>query len=265
MNGAARVLRSRVLDEIGVAHAFSTRVGGVSRGVFESLNFGNPSELERERRDPPENIRRNYELLLGAAGCAGGELVEVHQVHGGEVHVVRAGQPAHTGGSDTRADAIVSDDPSRVLAIRVADCAPVLLASGDGRVVGAVHAGWRGVVAGVLPGAVRAMRSLGAEGVRGAVGPCIGVEHFEVGPEVAAEFKRAFGADAATIVRPGRGDRSMVDLQGALVRQGAAIGVEIEALPRCTFAEPELFYSHRRDRGVTGRMAAVISARVTRP
>jgi YfiH family protein len=265
MTGDAQVLRSRVLAEIGVPHAFSTRVGGVSVGVFASLNLGNPSDLRAEDRDPPGNIRENYARVLEAAGCPGRALVEVHQVHGAAVHIVRRDGFAHAGPSDIRADAIVSDDPSRVLAIRVADCTPVLLASGDGRVVGAVHAGWRGVVAGVLPAAVRAMRSLGAAEIRGAVGPCIGVEHFEVGPEVAAEFESSFGADAASIVRPGRGDRSMVDLQGALVRQGAAIGVEFEPLRRCTFAEPELFYSHRRDRGVTGRMAGVIGARATRP
>lgn len=254
------VLRSPLLSAIGVPHAFSTRIGGVSAGLFSSLNFGNPSDLAREERDPPEHIRENYARLLAAAGCPGRELVEVHQVHGSAVHVVRAGSPAHPPGGDTRADAIVTDDPARVLAVRIADCAPVLLASEDGRVVAAVHAGWRGVVTGVLVEAVRAMCELGASGVRGAAGPCIGRDYFEVGPEVAAEFRRIFGAAAP--IRPGIGDRSMVDLKAALAIQARGAAVDLDVLPHCTFADASLFFSHRRDRGRTGRMAAVIAARI---
>lgn len=258
--GGPVVLRSAVLG--GVPHGFATRRGGVSAGIFASLNFGNPGDLPPDRRDPPENIRENFRRLLGAAGCSGRELVEVHQVHGGAVHIVRAGRPAHAGEHDTRADAIVTDDPARALAVRIADCAPVLLASGDGRIVGAVHAGWRGVIAGVLPAAVGAMRDLGATEIRAAIGPCISVEHFEVGPEVAAEFERVF--PGLGVVRAGRGDRSMVDLKAALAAQAdRAAAAAVEVLPHCTYADPSLFFSHRRDGGVTGRTAAVIAP--TRP
>jgi YfiH family protein len=254
----AVVLRSALLEGAGVPHAFSARIGGVSGRLFESLNFGNPGELPAEQRDPPANIRENYRRLLDAAGCAGRSLVEVHQVHSADVHTVRAGGPAHAGDRDTKADAIITDDRDRAAAVRIADCAPVLLASHEGRIVAAVHAGWRGAVSGVLPAAIEAMRRLGAADILAAIGPCIGPEAFEIGPEVAAEFRRVFGASAP--IRPGAGDRSLADLKAALALQLRAARIaDFDICDRCTVGEPALFFSHRRDRGLTGRMAAVIS------
>lgn len=257
---ATRLIRSAALD--AVPHAFTTRAGGVSAGVFESLNLGNPSDIEAARRDSRENILENWWRVLAAMGCEGRELVEVHQVHGAGVHVVRRGLAARVmtadGSRDVKADAIVTDDPGRVVAVRVADCAPVLIASADGRVVAAVHAGWRGVVAGVVPAAIAAMKELGAQELSAAVGPCIGAEHFEVGPEVTAEFVRVFGAGAP--VRPGREDRSYVDLKEAIRVQLSAAGVaRIDVSEKCTSRDAE-FFSHRREKGITGRMAGVIGA-----
>ncbi len=260
------VIPSSVLAH--VPHAFTTRLGGVSSGPFASLNFGNPGELTQADRDPLSNIRANYARVMGAIGCGGRELVEVHQVHGAVVHVVRAGGPAYPTPSDTRADAIVTDDPSRIVAVRIADCAPVLIASRDGRVVAAVHAGWRGVIAGVVGAAVAAMRTIGpescADGLDAAVGPCISGAKFEVGPEVAAEFIRVFGPDTAHVHR-GHGDRFGADLKGAIGEQlrGAGVGTA-EVLPHCTYSDSSLFFSHRRgahERAVTGRHAAVIAPR----
>lgn len=256
----AVVLRSEILARVGVPHAFSTRKGGVSAGVFESLNFGNPGDLPAAERDPPANIRENYRRLLDAAACAGRDLIEVHQVHGAAVLAVRPGAPAHAGSRDTKADAIVTDDPSRAAAIRIADCAPVLLASADGRVVAAAHAGWRGVIDGVVPAAIRAMESLRATGIAAAIGPCIGPDSFEVGPEVAAEFRRVFGSAAP--IRAGRGDRFLVDLTAAIRHQLAASGVgQVDSCPFCTFRDQELFFSHRGGKGLAGRMAAAIGPR----
>jgi YfiH family protein len=249
-----------------VPHAFTTRLGGVSSGPFASLNFGNPGDLAVPHRDPIANIRANYGLVLGAIGCEGRELIEVHQVHGGVVHEVCACRPAHPTASDTRADALVTDDPTRALAVRIADCAPVLIASADGRIVAAVHAGWRGVVAGVVTESVRRMRLLSPEartsGLAAAVGPCISAANFEVGPEVAAEFRRVFGADTPH-VRAGSGDRFHADLKAALAEQLRHLGVAtIDVLPHCTYADPSLFFSHRRathEGIVVGRHAAVIA------
>lgn len=268
-------LSSDLLRAVGVPHAFSTRRGGVSRGIFDSLNFGNPSDLPREARDPPANIARNLEILLGAAGVERQkheEIVQVYQVHGAKVLVVRPGVAAHPDSPDpvtgeprdTKADAIVTDDPKRVLCVRTADCTPVLLASADGRVVGAVHAGWRGVIAGVAPAAVNAMRDLGEGEILASIGPCISAGYFEVGPEVLAEFWRVFGERAPVrAVRPGDANsKGFVDLQAALRMQLEAAGVmRVETIGLCTVARPDLFFSHRRDRGHTGRMASVIGPR----
>ena len=261
----ARVLTSPLLTSLGVPHCFSTRVGGVSAGNFESLNLGNPSELPREQRDPPANIRENFRRILAAMGCAGRAIAEVHQVHGADVAWTSSPcAPPTPASPDPKADAILTDDPSRVVVIRVADCCPVLLAGEDGRLVGAVHAGWRGVVAGVLPSAIAALRQRGAEEIVGAIGPCIGQDHFEVGPEVAAEFRRVFEHRAGSILRPGRGDRWMIDLKEALRLQLLGAGVSRHDIsPHCTFRDADLFYSHRRDRGLTGRTAGLIGPRAT--
>ncbi len=254
------LIRSTLLSSLGVPHAFTTRVGGVSAAPFDSLNFGNPGDLAPDRRDPRENILRNWSLVLGALGLRERGLVEVHQVHGGGVRVVTGDEvvPAHDAGS-IKADAIVTD-ASIAAAVRVADCAPVLLASDDARVVAAVHAGWRGTIAGVVANAVNAMRGLGVREIHAAVGPCLSAEHFEVGPEVAEEFHREFSESPPLREHPGKPGRWLLDLRSALSRQLGGAGVaKVEVLPGCTYGEPERFFSHRRDRGLTGRMIGVIA------
>lgn len=259
------LLAASVLAGIGVPHGFSTRAGGVSAGPFESLNFGNPSGLETWRRDPPANIAENFRRVLMALGTPDRRVVQVHQVHGATVHAVRKGEPDHDGPADTHADAIVTDDPGGLVAVRVADCAPVLLASSDGRVVAAVHAGWRGVVAGVLPATIGVMGgAFGARDLCAAIGPCIGVERFQVGPEVAREFEGLFGRDER-IVRndPRAAGKHVVSLRAALEAQARAGGAGVEAVEQvggCTASEAR-YFSHRRDAGVTGRMVAIIGPR----
>lgn len=266
------LLQSDALTALRVPHAFSTRLGGYSVGPFASLNFGNPGDLERERRDPPSNIAANTRLVLDAIGAPGREVVQVHQVHGEQVRVVRRGGPTHEpewNGNDTKADALVTDDPARILAIRTADCTPVLLSTRDGGIVGAAHAGWRGVVAGVATQAVRAMRELVGDPeteIIAAIGPCIGFGAFEVGAEVAAEFRRVFGDTTSHVLaRADHPGKFRVDLKGALCEQLSRAGVPIvDVLPHCTVAATDsasgmpLFFSHRRDRGLTGRMVALI-------
>src|SRR5687768_17098934 len=143
---------SPLLERAGVPHAFSTRLGGISPPPFDSLNLGNPNGCAVQ--DDYDHVWHNYRLLQDAAACGGRELVRVHQVHGAAVAVVTPGRPFDV---STKADALVGDDPGRVLSVRVADCVPVLLAAGDGRTVAAVHAGWRGVVAGAVGAAIRTM------------------------------------------------------------------------------------------------------------
>ena len=164
---------------------------------------------------------------------------------------------------DVRADALATDDPAVVLAVRIADCCPVLLASADGRAVAAVHAGWRGVIAGVLPRAVGALRGLSGASLVAAIGPCISAEHFEVGAEVAAEFHAAFPGRSNRIVLPHPAPgKARIDLKLALALQLEDAGVSaFDVRPECTVARPDLFFSHRRDRGVSGRMIGLIGPR----
>lgn len=248
--------RSALLEEMGVAHGFSTRIGGISPPPFEALNLGNPNGCAVQ--DDTAHIRANYGRLLEAVGAGGARLCRVHQVHGDRVVRVEAGGP---GVEHEKADALVGDDPERALSVRVADCVPILMAGGDGRIVAAVHAGWRGAVAGV---AVRALVALGrpADEVRVAIGPCIGMDAFEVGAEVLKAFETLLGADAP--LRRREDGKGHVDLREAVRRQLMRAGVReehIDTTDRCTVTHRQEFYSHRRDSGVTGRMAAVIVPR----
>lgn len=248
------VFVSPVLREIGVPHAFSTRIGGVSAGVFSSLNLGNPNGCPVQ--DDLANVRENYRRFFDAAGCAGRQWRRAHQVHGRDV--VRArGDDAP--GDHWKADALITDDPRCAVSIRVADCVPILIARTDGKLVAAVHAGWRGVVVNVVAAALQAM---GEGEFAAAIGPCIGRDAFEVGPEVVAEFRRAFAEDG--LVRKVEGGKGYVDLREAVRRQLVAAGLRndrIDATDRCTFQDSDEFFSHRRDAGATGRMAGVIGVR----
>jgi polyphenol oxidase len=239
---------SPALRELGAAHAFSTRLGGVSAGCFASLNLGNPQGAEL--RDADQNLEHNYRRLIAAAGLAGRQLRGTQQVHG--ARIVRVSRrPCDL----EQADALVTDDPGCIISVRIADCVPILLASQDGRQVAAVHAGWRGMVAGIIAAAALQMRDIGAA----AVGPCIGLDAFEVGPEVAGAFAENFGPRAP--VRQLGEDKWQVDLREAARRQLLAAGVDplrLDLSDRCTHACPEEFFSHRRDGPRTGRMAAII-------
>jgi polyphenol oxidase len=266
------LLHSDVLAACGVPHAFSTRVGGVSKGIFESLNFGNPGDLPPGEKDPPDTIARNWALLketLDAAcatsGCATRTVLHVHQVHGRDVDVVpRAREWLDRPQADPKADAIVTDDPRVLVSVRLADCAPILLASADGAIVAAVHAGWRGVVAGVAPAAIASMHALGARDIRAAIGPCISIDALEVGDEVVAEFNVVFGDRPDIIVRR-EWPKPHIDIKQALVVQLREAGVhEIDVSPVCTVREARaggLCFSHRGHAGRTGRMVGVIGPR----
>ena len=247
---------SPLLESLGVPHAFSTRLGGISPAPFDSLNLGNPNGCASQ--DDYEHIWHNYRLLQQAAGCGDGELCRVHQVHGNVVARASVGEPFD---ASSQADALVGDDPSRVLSVRVADCVPILIASDDGRTVAAVHAGWRGVVGGVAMATLREM-NVEPGGCVAAIGPCIAFEAFEVGGEVLDAFASAFGDEAPVRRRPdGKGH---VDLREAVRRQLLAAGVpaeRIDTTDRCTVRDSAEFFSHRRDNGTTGRMAAIIAAR----
>jgi YfiH family protein len=257
------VYLSPLLQEAGVPHAFSTRSGGVSQGPFASLNLGTLSNSPLQ--DDLAHVRENYRRLLESIGASQRERCWIHQVHGRDVVVARPGQPFESG---VKADAIVTDDASRVVSVKYADCVPILLATPDGRAVAAIHAGWRGVVAGVVPAAAQRLAEIAhakASELLAAVGPCISMPHFEVGPEVLDQLSAAI-PDLRFELRPG-GSNPHVDLADAVRRQLLAAGFgagHVDATDRCTYRDADEFFSHRRDRGVTGRMAAVIGPRGAR-
>ncbi|QOV90818.1 peptidoglycan editing factor PgeF [Humisphaera borealis] len=256
--------RSERLFRIGTPHGFSTRIGGQSSGPFASLNLGNPNGCPVQ--DDVANIAENYRRLQSAIGAADRRRVYVHQVHGDHVETA---DDALAFDCNLKADAIVTSDSAAVAAVRVADCVPVLLASVDGRTVAAVHAGWRGVVAGIVLRAVEKLRnseSLASAStpIAAAIGPSISFDNFEVGPEVVRAFEDTFAGDAARIVRPVGGQgKALIDLRTALKIQLKSAGIDessIDVSDRCTYRDVAEFFSHRRDNGVTGRMAALIGA-----
>ncbi len=255
---------SPLLERVGVPHAFSTRIGGVSDAPFASLNLGNPNGCAIQ--DPQEHLAENYRRIQEAAGCGGRPLWRLYQEHAGKVIVVKAGQSLDP---NTKADALVGNDPSAALQVRIADCVPVLVSAEDGSAVAAIHAGWRGVIADVVPAAIAALCKL--NGITpgqclAAIGPCIGPAAFEVGPEVLAAFTTRFGVDAP-ITRRADG-KGTVDLQLAVRRQLREAGLadaRIDGNNLCTFRDVDEFYSHRRDNGITGRMAAVIGPKADAP
>lgn len=201
-------------------------------------------------------------------GCASRRAVCIWQVHGRTVCLwpeqANDATPSDPTTVVAQADALATADAKVLISVRVADCVPVLLAHQDGSVVAAVHAGWRGVTANIIQSTIATLRdrfNVTAADLLAAIGPCISAQHFEVGVEVAAAFDEAGLSD--TVRREFR-PRPHIDLQQAIAQQLEREGVltaHIDRNDRCTFRDREEFYSHRRDEGRTGRMAAVIGVR----
>lgn len=227
----------------GVRVISTLRFGGVSEGRYSSLNLGDHVEDEASR------VAENRRLLSEAAALPA-EPGWLAQVHGTAVADLDRPTQPHA------ADAAVTRQKGRVCAILTADCLPIALAAQSGEVVGAVHAGWRGLAAGVIESAVDAMRLPGEE-IQAWLGPAIGPDHFEVGAEVRDTFLAADAA-AESAFRPNEKARFMADL-GVLARQRLErLGIcRIYGGGECTYADSVRFFSHRRD-GLTGRQATLI-------
>jgi YfiH family protein len=231
------VITSPLLDLAGVRHAFFTRQGGVSDGIYASLNVGLGS------KDDPAAVAENRRRCAAHFGAEA--VVTAYQVHSPTALVADGPWPA----GPPEADAVVSATSGVVCGALAADCAPVLLADPEARVVAAAHAGWKGALTGVVEAAVARMESLGArrERIRAAVGPCIGPESYEVGVEFLerfTHFDRAYGR----FFRPGASaDKRLFDLQGFVLGRLEAAGVaRAEWVARDTCAEEAWFFSNRR-------------------
>lgn len=219
-------------------HGFFTRRGGASSGVFSGLNCGAGSS------DQAEVVAINRARVAAAMQVAPESLLGVHQVHSPDVAVVGAAGLA----PGTRADALVTDRPGLALSVLTADCMPILLGDAQAGVIGAAHAGWRGLLGGVVEATVDAMERLGAERDRivAVIGPSISQRAYEVGPEILAAFE-AEDPDAARHFANGAGDRYQFDLPGAGLARLRAAGVGLAEWTRhCTYSEPDRFYSFRR-------------------
>jgi YfiH family protein len=230
----------------GVRAAFTTRQGGVSAVPWDSFNLG------VHVNDAPDAVAANRSRLKQVLSLPS-EPVWLTQVHGVDVvDLDKAGDLL----APPTADAVIAHDRGRVCTIMVADCLPVLFASRDGSRIGAAHAGWRGLAAGVLEKTVLALGVPGSQ-LTAWLGPAISRENFEVGDDVRQAFVAQDAKAASSFVRNPRG-KWQADLIALARRRLEAIGVtDVSGGQWCTFADRERFFSHRRD-GKGGRMAALI-------
>ncbi len=222
----------------GIAHGFFGRAGGVSQGIYASLNCGQGSN------DRPEDVAENRARVARGVGVAPDRLVSVHQVHGREAVTVTAPWSERP-----KADAMVTAVPGLALGVLAADCTPVLFADPEARVVGAAHAGWRGALAGVTDATIAAMVALGArtDRIRAAIGPTIRGQSYEVGAEFPGPFL-ADSADNARFFRPAaRAGHQMFDLPGYLAARLRRSGIAaVDDLEQDTLTQPAQFFSYRR-------------------
>jgi polyphenol oxidase len=223
-----------------IRHAFFTRSGGVSQGVYASLNGGVGSN------DAPDKVTENRARMAAALGVLPDYLITAYQIHSPDVVV--ADKP-WTLENRPRADAIVTRVARLAIGVSTADCGPLLLADAKAGVIGAAHAGWRGALTGVIEAAVAAMEQLGAERCRivAALGPAIRQPNYEVGPEFVARFLAADADNTRFFAASEHAGHAMFDLSGYIADRVQHAGVAtFEDLALCTYAEPERFFSYRR-------------------
>lgn len=246
--GGLEFLTWPVFDPLPVDVAVSTRHGGTSGGPYATLN------LSFAVGDDPAAVLANRQRVAAALGTSLSSFVLARQVHGATAAVVTAadrGRGAHPGADAVpAADILVTRDPEVVLTVLVADCVPVVLYDPAAHVLACVHAGWRGTVAGAAAAALGAMRELGASpaAVIAGIGPAIAPAAYQVGPEVAARFRQAFGASAGGLLQPDGDGRWRLNLWEAnrvtLQEAGVAAGqIHVATVP--TGPDPGRFFSHR--------------------
>jgi YfiH family protein len=238
-----------------LTHGIFTRHGGTSAAPFDSLNLGG------NVGDDPRHVRANHELMYAALGVADERTCSVWQVHGSDV--VIANTPVSGRRWLTQADAMVTDRVGIPLSMRFADCTPLLFLDAVQGVIGIAHAGWRGTVLGVGARVVETLtQTYGSkpQNIQALIGPSIGPERYQVGEEVVAAFERAFGATKGIIRRDPSDGTAYLNLWAANAITLRRAGVEdIEIAELCTATRTDLFFSHRAERGNTGRFGAVIS------
>jgi polyphenol oxidase len=238
----------------GLSHGIFTRRGGVSPRPWAALNLGGTVGDELER------VQCNRQLALATLERDISSLYDVWQVHG--VNVSIAGAPRDPETAHVKADVILTDQIGVTLMMRFADCVPIFLHDPVKKVVGIVHAGWIGTIKGTVRYAVEAMQErFGSEvkDIRAGIGPSIGPDHYEVGPDVADQVRQVFGGKASSLLSSDTG-REKLDLWAAnrlILEQAGLIHVELAGI--CTACHTEDWYSHRAEKGKTGRFGAIIA------
>jgi purine-nucleoside/S-methyl-5'-thioadenosine phosphorylase / adenosine deaminase len=233
-------LEAQSLHLTGIRHAFFTRAGGVSGGLYASLNGGTGS------KDDAAHIAENRARMAAALGVEPDRFLTVYQIHSPDVIVAETPWPAD---ARPRADAIVTRMRALAIGVTTADCGPILFADPKAHVIGAAHAGWRGALSGVIEATVAAMERLGAArtDIRAAIGPMIRQSNYEVGADLIARFAAKDGASSRFFAPAARDGHALFDLSGYVAARLARAGVgHVEDLGLCTYADPDRFFSYRR-------------------
>ncbi len=238
-----------------IRHGFFTREGGVSEGMYASLNGGQGSS------DKPENVAENRRRM--AAALQADALINAYQIHSANAVVA---EKAWARGEAPKADAIVTRTPALAIGVGAADCGPLLFADDEARVVASAHAGWKGAFDGIIESVLASMETLGAKRSRvvAAIGPLIRQQSYEVGKEFFERFLAGDPAHAKFFVPSARAGHSMFDLPGFIVSKLTAAGVEeIDDLGLDTYSDERRFYSYRRathrNESDYGRLIAAIA------
>lgn len=234
------MISADILAAPAIRHGFFTRAGGVSEGLYASLNCGFGSG------DDSARVALNRTKVAAQLGVSSDRLVTCHQIHSASVIAVETPWSRE---ASPRADGMATRVPGIALAVLAADCAPVLLADPEARVIGACHAGWRGALAGIVDATVREMTRLGArsERIAAVVGPCISRASYEVGPEFPAPFLAEDAGAADLFERAPRAGHFRFDLAGYVMRRLQRLGLRaVAATGGDTAAEEERFFSYRR-------------------
>jgi YfiH family protein len=234
------MIMGRTLAWPGIRHGFFTRQGGVSTGLYASLNGGTGS------RDDAANVVENRARMAAALAVTPDRFLTAYQIHSANALVVEAPWTADT---RPRADAIVTRSRGLAVGVTTADCGPILFADPQAGVIGAAHAGWRGALSGIVEATVEAMEQLGAahENIRAVLGPMIRQDNYEVGPDLIARFRAEDAASDRFFISAARDGHALFDLPGYIASRLARAGVgSVEDLGLCTYANAEQFFSFRR-------------------
>jgi YfiH family protein len=240
-----------------VTHAVFTRRGGVSSTPWHSLNLGGSVG------DDPEHVAENRVRAFNAMGCKPESIHDVWLVHGTDI--VYADSPRPLGEVPIYADIIFTDNPSVSLFMRFGDCVPILFHDPKKKVVGIAHAGWMGTLRGVVGSAVQGMQShygCDPKNIVTGIGPSIGVDHYEVGADVISQFQEKYNHEADQVLQT-RNESTYLDLWTANAIQLKNAGVEqIQISGQCTACHLDDWYSHRAEKGKTGRFGALMALQV---